>query len=150
MFKDNPLVYCCVLYFNYHLLLVCFYFSFHTILLIKYCKHPYSTFSITKVILQQWTSYSLVVLVSCWSRSIVFLLCACMRLKFSSSLFVLWTVDEVWLLLLNVEHLEFNASDLLIFLYSIRTPKTSVKGVVQNRQKSSQSRVPHRAPVSGV
>ncbi|XP_010959375.2 centriolar coiled-coil protein of 110 kDa isoform X1 [Camelus dromedarius] len=30
------------------------------------------------------------------------------------------------------------------------TPKTSVKGVVQNRQKSSQSRVPNRAPVSGV
>lgn len=51
---------------------------------------------------------------------------------------------------LNVEHLELNASDLLIFLYSIRTPKTAVKGVVQNRQKSSQSRVPNRAPVSGV
>ncbi|XP_073071596.1 centriolar coiled-coil protein of 110 kDa isoform X5 [Manis javanica] len=30
------------------------------------------------------------------------------------------------------------------------TPKASVKGVVQNRQKSSQSRVPNRAPVSGV
>ncbi|KAK7833338.1 hypothetical protein U0070_017337 [Myodes glareolus] len=30
------------------------------------------------------------------------------------------------------------------------TPKTSVKGVVQNRQKPSQSRVPSRAPVSGV
>jgi len=30
------------------------------------------------------------------------------------------------------------------------TPKTSVKGVVQNRQKSSQSRVPNTAPVSGV
>ncbi|XP_026898951.2 centriolar coiled-coil protein of 110 kDa isoform X2 [Acinonyx jubatus] len=30
------------------------------------------------------------------------------------------------------------------------TPKTSVKGVVQNRQKSSQSRVPNRAPVSGA
>nr|XP_008537637.1 PREDICTED: centriolar coiled-coil protein of 110 kDa isoform X1 [Equus przewalskii]XP_008537639.1 PREDICTED: centriolar coiled-coil protein of 110 kDa isoform X1 [Equus przewalskii]XP_008537640.1 PREDICTED: centriolar coiled-coil protein of 110 kDa isoform X1 [Equus przewalskii]XP_008537641.1 PREDICTED: centriolar coiled-coil protein of 110 kDa isoform X1 [Equus przewalskii] len=30
------------------------------------------------------------------------------------------------------------------------TPKTSVKGVVQNRQKSSQSRVPNRAPGSGV
>lgn len=30
------------------------------------------------------------------------------------------------------------------------TPKTSVKGVVQSRQKSSQSRVPNRAPVSGV
>ncbi|ELK35991.1 Centriolar coiled-coil protein of 110 kDa [Myotis davidii] len=30
------------------------------------------------------------------------------------------------------------------------TPKTSLKGVVQNRQKSSQSRVPNRAPVSGV
>ncbi|CAO2582982.1 Centriolar coiled-coil protein of 110 kDa [Lemmus lemmus] len=30
------------------------------------------------------------------------------------------------------------------------TPKTSVKGVVQNRQKPSQSRVPNRAPVSGV
>ncbi|KAM5199126.1 centriolar coiled-coil protein of 110 kDa isoform 2-T6 [Hipposideros larvatus] len=30
------------------------------------------------------------------------------------------------------------------------TPKTAVKGVVQNRQKSSQSRVPNRAPVSGV
>ncbi|XP_066130802.1 centriolar coiled-coil protein of 110 kDa isoform X1 [Saccopteryx bilineata] len=30
------------------------------------------------------------------------------------------------------------------------TPKTSVKGVVQNRQKSSQSRVPYRAPGSGV
>ncbi|XP_004705801.1 centriolar coiled-coil protein of 110 kDa isoform X1 [Echinops telfairi] len=30
------------------------------------------------------------------------------------------------------------------------TPKTSVKGVVQNRQKSSQSRVSNRAPVSGV
>ncbi|XP_040611639.1 centriolar coiled-coil protein of 110 kDa isoform X10 [Mesocricetus auratus] len=28
------------------------------------------------------------------------------------------------------------------------TPKTSVKGVVQNRQKPSQSRVPNRAPVS--
>lgn len=30
------------------------------------------------------------------------------------------------------------------------TPKTSVKGVVQNRQKPSQSRVPNRAPVSGA
>ncbi|XP_012587106.1 PREDICTED: centriolar coiled-coil protein of 110 kDa [Condylura cristata] len=30
------------------------------------------------------------------------------------------------------------------------TPKTSVKGVVHNRQKSSQSRVPSRAPVAGV
>ncbi|XP_052056309.1 centriolar coiled-coil protein of 110 kDa isoform X2 [Apodemus sylvaticus] len=30
------------------------------------------------------------------------------------------------------------------------TPKTAVKGVVQNRQKSSQSRVPNRAPVSGA
>ncbi|XP_033073757.1 centriolar coiled-coil protein of 110 kDa isoform X3 [Trachypithecus francoisi] len=30
------------------------------------------------------------------------------------------------------------------------TPKTSVKGVVQNRQKPSQSRVPNRVPVSGV
>nr|XP_048316200.1 centriolar coiled-coil protein of 110 kDa isoform X2 [Myodes glareolus] len=30
------------------------------------------------------------------------------------------------------------------------TPKTSVKGVVQNRQKPSQSRVPSRAPVSGA
>ncbi|XP_007952917.1 centriolar coiled-coil protein of 110 kDa [Orycteropus afer afer] len=30
------------------------------------------------------------------------------------------------------------------------TPKTSVKGVVQNRQKSSQSRMPNRAPVSGA
>uniref|UniRef100_A0A0P6J3Z8 Centriolar coiled-coil protein of 110 kDa isoform 2 n=2 Tax=Heterocephalus glaber TaxID=10181 RepID=A0A0P6J3Z8_HETGA len=30
------------------------------------------------------------------------------------------------------------------------TPKTSMKGVVQNRQKPSQSRVPSRAPVSGV
>ncbi|XP_051048747.1 centriolar coiled-coil protein of 110 kDa isoform X2 [Phodopus roborovskii] len=30
------------------------------------------------------------------------------------------------------------------------TPKTSVKGVVQTRQKPSQSRVPNRAPVSGA
>lgn len=30
------------------------------------------------------------------------------------------------------------------------SPKTAVKGVVQNRQKSSQSRMPNRAPVSGV
>nr|XP_044999177.1 centriolar coiled-coil protein of 110 kDa isoform X2 [Jaculus jaculus] len=30
------------------------------------------------------------------------------------------------------------------------TPKTSVKGVVQNRQKPSQSRVPSRTPVSGA
>ncbi|XP_069876346.1 centriolar coiled-coil protein of 110 kDa-like isoform X1 [Dipodomys merriami] len=30
------------------------------------------------------------------------------------------------------------------------TPKTSVKGGVQNRQKPSQSRVPNRAPVAGV
>ncbi|XP_051005251.1 centriolar coiled-coil protein of 110 kDa [Acomys russatus] len=30
------------------------------------------------------------------------------------------------------------------------TPKTSVKGVVQSRQKPSQSRVPSRAPVSGA
>ncbi|XP_021024215.1 centriolar coiled-coil protein of 110 kDa isoform X2 [Mus caroli] len=30
------------------------------------------------------------------------------------------------------------------------TPKTSVKGVVQSRQKPSQSRVPNRAPVSGA
>ncbi|XP_060222943.1 centriolar coiled-coil protein of 110 kDa isoform X2 [Meriones unguiculatus] len=30
------------------------------------------------------------------------------------------------------------------------TPKTSVKGVVQNRQKPSQSRGPNRAPVSGA
>ncbi|XP_019060907.1 centriolar coiled-coil protein of 110 kDa isoform X2 [Fukomys damarensis] len=30
------------------------------------------------------------------------------------------------------------------------TPKTSVKGVVQNRQKPSQSRVPSRAPLSGA
>ncbi|KAF6272300.1 centriolar coiled-coil protein 110 [Rhinolophus ferrumequinum] len=29
------------------------------------------------------------------------------------------------------------------------SPKTAVKGVVQNRQKSSQSRMPNRAPVSG-
>lgn len=73
-----------------------------------------------------------------------------MKLNLFSSLFVLRTVDAVWLLSLNVEHLDLNASDLLILLYSIRTPKTSVKGVVQNRQKSSQSRVPNRAPVSGV
>lgn len=147
MFKDTPLVYCCVLYLNYHLTLACFYFSFHIILLIKYCKHPYSKFSITKVILQQRTSLGSSPL---RKQSVVSLLCACVRLTAFSSLFVLWTVDALWLLSLNVENLDLNASDLLIFLYSIRTPKTSVKGVVQNRQKSSQSRVPNRAPVSGV
>lgn len=63
---------------------------------------------------------------------------------------MLSTVDAGWLLLLNVEHLDLNASDLLLFLCSIRTPKTSVKGVVQDRQTSSRSRAPSRAPVSGV
>ncbi|XP_036923577.1 centriolar coiled-coil protein of 110 kDa isoform X2 [Sturnira hondurensis] len=43
-----------------------------------------------------------------------------------------------------------NAAPVRRLLSRQGTPKTSVKGVVQNRQKSSQSRVPNRAPVSGV
>lgn len=63
---------------------------------------------------------------------------------------MLRTADAGRSLLLNVEHLDLDASDLLLLLCSIRTPKTSVKGVVQDRQTSSRSRAPRRAPVAGV
>lgn len=48
-----------------------------------------------------------------------------------------------------IQPFSFDASDLLTLLYLIRTPKTSMKGVEQNRKKASESRVSNKA-VSGV
>lgn len=48
-----------------------------------------------------------------------------------------------------IQPFNFDASDLLTLLYLIRTPKTSMKGVEQNRKKASESRVSNKA-LSGV
>lgn len=48
-----------------------------------------------------------------------------------------------------IQPFNFDASDLLTLLYLIRTPKTSMKGVEQNRKKAPESRVSNKA-VSGV
>lgn len=48
-----------------------------------------------------------------------------------------------------IRSFNIDASDLLTLLYLIRTPKTSMKGVEQNRKKASESRVSNKA-VPGV
>ncbi|OXB68873.1 hypothetical protein ASZ78_002288 [Callipepla squamata] len=48
-----------------------------------------------------------------------------------------------------IQSFSIDTSDLLTLLYLIRTPKTSMKGVEQNRKKASESRVSNKA-VSGV